>query len=209
VRDPRRLEHSGTSSSASSSPSSSPPQRARHEDLLSPNQAGRELGVSGVAVKQWIYQRKLPARKLSNGYWRIRRADLEQFLRERDKGGTNRVLTVGHAAEEARRAFEAAGWHTLTARNPVDAVLRALDVRPSVVLIDVGSLGEGGWVAAKKLRSKRGTQRVPMILLIPDDAHSDSTTMDRAVALGAQACLASSSAPSVLVATAHELLGMA
>jgi hypothetical protein len=38
------------------------------EDYLTPNQVGKELGVTGEAVKQWIYRRRLHAEKLPNGY---------------------------------------------------------------------------------------------------------------------------------------------
>lgn len=56
----------------------------RHEansfEMLSPNEVGRTLGVSGQCVKQWIYGGKLPAQKLPNGFFRIQHADLVAYL---------------------------------------------------------------------------------------------------------------------------------
>ena len=43
---------------------------------LSPNEAGLVLGVTGEAVKYWIHQRRLPAIKLANGFYRIKVSDL-------------------------------------------------------------------------------------------------------------------------------------
>jgi excisionase family DNA binding protein len=50
---------------------------------LSPNEAARILGITGEAVKAYIYQHRLPAIKLANGYWRIKKTDLENFIKMR------------------------------------------------------------------------------------------------------------------------------
>ena len=51
------------------------------ERFLSPNDIGKILNVTGEAVKQWIYHRRLPAVKLANGYWKVKVVDFEAFLR--------------------------------------------------------------------------------------------------------------------------------
>src|SRR5579864_2570815 len=64
---------------------------------LSPNEVGEILGVTGEAVKQWIYHRRLPAVKLSNGYWRVQSADLERFLQARQEVGKLKILVAAGA----------------------------------------------------------------------------------------------------------------
>ncbi|MCK6470615.1 MAG: hypothetical protein L6R28_02610 [Planctomycetes bacterium] len=41
----------------------------RPTGCLSPNEAGKKLGVSGEAIKQHIYKGNLKAAKAKNGYW--------------------------------------------------------------------------------------------------------------------------------------------
>src|SRR5882724_8786480 len=62
------------------------------ERFLSPNDIGRILNVTGEAVKQWIYRRKLPAVKLANGYWKVKVTDFESFLKARTEVGRRHVL---------------------------------------------------------------------------------------------------------------------
>jgi CheY-like chemotaxis protein len=196
---PESAGAAGARASAASTPAS--------DEYLSPNKIGLELGVSGVAVKQWIYQRRLAATKLPNGYWRVSREDLNRFLAERDGGGSRRAMLVGKNATGVGSALEEAGWHISIARNPIDAVLRAVDSKPSLAVIDIASLGEGGWAAAKKLRETRGTIRIPILLLISADSDADPQIMERSVALGAQGCLSLPITPSGLLDAAQELLG--
>ncbi len=183
---------------------SSSPRDSVGEEYLSPNAAGRELGLTGEAVKQWIYQRRLPATKLSNGYWRILRDDLDKFIKERRKGGPRKMLLVGALAERIAPGIEAAGWQTSIAHNPVDAVLRASDSRPSVVLIDLASLGDGAWTVAEKIRGGRGTKRMPIFFVAPEGTESDAEAMERALAVSAQGYLCGDvTAETVLAATKH------
>lgn len=41
----------------------------RPTGCLSPNEAGKKLGVTGEAIKQHIYKGNLKAAKAKNGYW--------------------------------------------------------------------------------------------------------------------------------------------
>ena len=51
----------------------------RPNGCVSPNEAGRLLGVSGEAVKYHIRAGRLRAAKARNGYWWIRLEDLDSF----------------------------------------------------------------------------------------------------------------------------------
>jgi len=176
-------------------------------EFLSPNAAGRELGITGEAVKQWIYQRKLPATKLANGYWRILREDLERFVKERREGGRRRLLIVGEIAQRIAPDVEASGWQALVAHNPVDAVVRAFDCRPSAILIDLASLGEGGWAAAEKIRERRGTKGLPILFVAPEGAEADPKAMERALAVSAQGYLCGNVTAETILATTMNILG--
>jgi CheY-like chemotaxis protein len=177
-------------------------------EFFSPNAIGRLLGITGVAVKQWIYRRRLRATKMANGYWRVAKRDLDEFLIERSGAGRQRVLLVGRNAAQAEEALGKAGWNTTVAHNPVDAVLKALDSRPALTVIDVASLGDAGWAAARKLRDMRSTVRIPMLLLVETDGQANGDVMERSVELGAQGCLCLPVPPEVIARTAQELMDL-
>lgn len=52
----------------------------RPADCLSPNEAAKQLGCTGEAIKQHIYKGNLKAAKAKNGYWWVRKADLKSFV---------------------------------------------------------------------------------------------------------------------------------
>lgn len=57
----------------------------RPTGCLSPNEAGKKLGVTGEAIKMHIYNGNLKAAKAKNGYWWIRESDLTAFLEGSEK----------------------------------------------------------------------------------------------------------------------------
>lgn len=75
---------------------------------LSPNDIGRMLNVTGEAVKQWIYGRKLPAVKISNGYWKVRVSDIEEFLKVRN-GEIKRFVLTNAQSPEIQQSIEELG----------------------------------------------------------------------------------------------------
>jgi excisionase family DNA binding protein len=79
-----------------------------NEELLSPEQAGERLGVSVYTVRRWIKEGKLRAFRPGKEY-RIREADLEEFLRAREvrpkvTSGSPFEPTLNDALAEEQRA---------------------------------------------------------------------------------------------------------
>ena len=138
------------------------------EEYLSPSEAGRIAGVTGEAVKQWIYGRKLAATKLPNGYWRISRSDLEGFLASR-KGPAKRRILIASAdpavASAARSALGSDVCEITTAANKMDALMKAVDGKPAAIFIDLSDRRMDGLALAGKLRGMRGFKRLPLIFL--------------------------------------------
>jgi CheY-like chemotaxis protein len=148
------------------------------EEYISPNKAAVIAGVTGEAVKQWIYARKLPASKLPNGYWRIRLADLHEHLKARKGPGLRRVLLASSDEQLARRAERACaelGYRFASAANRLDALLKAKDTRPSAILIDLADPGVEGVSLAHSLRTTRGFRRLPFILVSTRETLKDLT----------------------------------
>jgi hypothetical protein len=146
--------------------------------FLSPNEIGKVMNVSGEAVKQWIYRRKLPAIRLANGFWKVRVADLEGFLKARTEVGRNHVLITdgGHSGiDEIVAAAEALNLRSIVAHNYPDALLKALDHFPSLFVICVAPHDPDCWKFAEKIRSNKSLRSFP-ILFVGGKAVSDADT---------------------------------
>jgi len=144
------------------------PKKDAREDYISPNRAGMIAGVSGEAVKQWIYGRKLPAVKLPNGYWRISESDLESYLARRRQPSKMRVLVASSdasLAKAARAALSDSSFDVVAASNTIDALMKAVDGKPSVIFIDLTDGNIDGLELARKLRSTRGFRRLPVVFI--------------------------------------------
>jgi CheY-like chemotaxis protein len=58
-----------------------------------------------------------------------------------------------------------AGYRVATARDGNEAVARALELRPDVILMDLQMPGLDGWEATRRIRADLRTHRVPIIAL--------------------------------------------
>lgn len=143
-------------------------------EYLSPNQAGDEIGLTGEAVKQWIYKRQLPAVKQRNGYWRIKREDFIAFLKERGEPSARLVMLADddHAfVDKAEKALLDAGYHVQVSVNAADALLKSQDRPPALLVLNLGLDNGSGWSVANQVRELRHTRNIP-ILFISDKALS-------------------------------------
>lgn len=160
------------------------------ERFLSPNEIGKILNVTGEAVKQWIYHRRLPAVKLANGYWKVRVADFESFLKARHEVGKRRVLvtdTRTGSMNDVVLAVEELGHQPVVAHNYADALLKSLDHYPALFVINLSIKDIEPWKLAEKIRTTKALRKFP-ILFVADSDLSDADA-ERALKLSAQGFL--------------------
>jgi CheY-like chemotaxis protein len=166
------------------------PSESSSERYLSPNDIGKILNVTGEAVKQWIYHRRLPAVKLANGYWKVKISDFENFLRARHEVGRRRVLITDSKAgsmDEVVQVVEKLGHQAVTAHNYADALLKSLDHYPAMFIINLSLKDIEPWKLAEKIRATKALRKFP-ILLVADADLSDADA-ERALKLSAQGFL--------------------
>jgi excisionase family DNA binding protein len=160
------------------------------ERFLSPNQAARILNVTGEAVKQWIYRRRLPATKLSNGYWQVRARDLEAYIHARLSPVAKRILILceeDRGAQTVTSAIKKLGHTPVLCHNSNDLLIKAADVHPALVIADLVSAGNGVWSLLTKLR-RSSYGRGLGVLLIANRKPRDFKE-DEALGLRLQGCL--------------------
>jgi len=136
-----------------------------YSGTLSPNQVASMLGITGEAVKQWIYQRNLPAVKLPNGYWKVQAADLQRFIEARSNPKA-KILSFGldsPSIDTASEVLAKNGFELIIATGLDDAVLKAQRFQPSLVLADSSHVDS--WRLMKKLRALKSLRAIRMIVL--------------------------------------------
>jgi CheY-like chemotaxis protein len=185
-------------------PSSLPPS----ERYLSPNEAGRILNVTGEAVKQWIYHRRLPATKLSNGYWKIKVQDLEDFIKARRNLGQKKIMVIdnsGPGISEVVSAIEKLGHQAVVAHNAADALLKAADLYPSLFVVNVSLTHLDAWKLLQRVRKTRNIRNAPILIVADHDLKEAEGEM--ALDLGAQGFLRRPFKTQTLVEELEKILG--
>ena len=160
------------------------PQYETTERFLSPNDIGKILNITGEAVKQWIYHRRLPAVKLANGYWKVRASDLELFLRAKHDMARRRIMVVGrnrNGSDDVASVINHLGHIAVTTDHPLDAILKFNDINPALVVINCSANNRDCWTFAERVRATKAGKNIP-ILLIADSDMSESDA-DKAVTI--------------------------
>jgi PleD family two-component response regulator len=163
-----------------------PKELSPSERYLSPNDIGKILNITGEAVKQWIYHGRLPAVKLANGYWKVKVADFEAFLKSRHEIGRRRILVADaqdSTASDVVQTIEKLGHRPVSAHNYADAMLKASDQHPSLVILNCSSKEIEPWKLAEKMRATKALRNVPILLI----ANAELSEADAEHALDLQA----------------------
>jgi excisionase family DNA binding protein len=61
-------------------------QPGAHERLLTPDQVAERLSLSVLTVRAWLRSGKLPGAKPGGKVWRVREADLDEYIRALSQG---------------------------------------------------------------------------------------------------------------------------
>jgi molybdopterin-binding protein len=125
-----------------------------HENLLSPREAAKVLGISYPTLKQWIYKGKIRTIKTAGGHHRVPEQQVDKFLYRASQTGD---------ITERRNSFR-----RLSGRNQL--VGRVVDVKISGLMAQV-TLSIGGQHitsiitadAVREMRLKKGQKAAALI----------------------------------------------
>ncbi len=95
------------------------------------------------------------------------------------------------------------GLEIIEAGNGTDALARAYDSHPTLVLLDVMMPDIDGFEACRRLRSDERTHRLPIIFI---SAMDDITQRNEMLKLGADDCLRKPISPRDLIARVREVM---
>ncbi len=100
--------------------------------------------------------------------------------------------------------LELAGFRVAEAADGLQAVARAIDLRPTVIVMDLSLPGLDGWAATRQLKSDARTASIPVIAL---SGHTLSRHIDEARAAGCVAVLVKPCLPDAVAAEVRRALG--
>ena len=83
--------------------------------------------------------------------------------------------------ELVRRILEADGFRVEHAPDGIEGVRKAVELRPDLILMDIGLPGLSGYELTAKLRSREETKQIPIVALT---AHVGPGDRERALAIG-------------------------
>jgi CheY-like chemotaxis protein len=108
------------------------------------------------------------------------------------------------AREMYSQYFEFSGFRVAEAANGAEAVEKAIDLSPHVILMDLSMPGMDGWEATRRLKADSRTRNIPIIALT---GHALTGFEQSARQAGCDAFVTKPCLPDALVAEVRRLIG--
>ncbi|MCC7538882.1 MAG: response regulator [Deltaproteobacteria bacterium] len=135
----------------------------------------RFCGVTPQAVRLWVSGGLLKAVRTAGDHYRIRRADLEDFMRSRgikvpEEVAAEKPVVVlidddAEISKNLKRTLAKIGFDLVTYTSAYEALL-ALPVKvPVIVLFDLSMPGIDGLAALRALKANPTTATIPIVVL--------------------------------------------
>ena len=162
--------------------------------FLSPNEIGDLAGITGEAVKQWVYRRVLPATKMSNGFWKISSLDLQAYCRSKFEI-CQKILLLG--CPKLANIVKKMGYQPIEASKYADGLIKALSSVPSLFVI--ASSNSEAFKFIERVRKERSIMHTPIMIVGElTDKQTDIAIRLRVQSLAAEACMIESEAKRLI-----------
>ncbi len=149
------------------------------KDLLSTFEVAKIVGVHYQTVNSWVRKGWLPAARTPGGHRRIRRADLERFLSQHNRGTTlssenpsttKQILIVEDDKLEREFLFDCISQEfpaliITTAADGYDAGRKLSRIKPDLVFLDLMMPGVDGFHVLRDIRSDQGLRDTRVIVI--------------------------------------------
>jgi len=101
-------------------------------------------------------------------------------------------------------SLESEGFQVVTASNGEEALTKALEVQPDLIVLDVMMPKIDGFEVCRALKNKAETKKIPVILLTAKDREKDR---EKGEEVGADVYMTKPFSPSRLIGQILELMG--
>ena len=167
-------------------------------ELLTISQASKYSMVDTKTIINWIETGDLPALKTSGGHRRIKKSDLDKFLKER------RISVPAEAKVEARKKIlvvdddkiivetivqaleeDEFGYDLISAADGFEAGLQVSHFMPDLLILDIMMPDINGYEVCRKIKSNPASKDIKIIVL---SAYLNEEAFDQMKTYGADAC---------------------
>jgi len=167
-------------------------------EVMTVSQASDYCQVSPKTIINWIEAGHIKAYKTVGGHRRIKREDLNQFLKERGmpipeaekSSDSKRILVVDDdriIVETIVQSLEedASGYELVSASDGFEAGLQVSHFRPDLVILDIMMPDINGYEVCKRIKSNPETRDIKIIVL---SAYLNDEAFQEMKQYGADAC---------------------
>ncbi len=167
-------------------------------EILTVSQASKYCKVSSKTIINWIEAGHLKAYKTVGGHRRIKKDDLDQFLKEKGmplpeepkKEERKRILVVDDdkiIVETIVQALEEDefGYEMISASDGFEAGLQISHFKPDLLILDIMMPDINGYEVCKKVKTNPETKDTKIIVL---SAYLNDEAFQQMKEYGAEAC---------------------
>lgn len=167
-------------------------------EILTVSQASKYCKVSPKTIINWIEGGHLKAYKTVGGHRRIKKEDLDQFLRQRGMPlpeelkveERKKILVVDDdkiIVETIVQALEEDeyGYEMISASDGFEAGIQVSHFKPDLIILDIMMPDINGYEVCKKIKSNPETKDTKIIVL---SAYLDDDAFKQMKEFGADAC---------------------
>jgi len=103
-------------------------------------------------------------------------------------------------------SLDSEGFRVVTAANGEEALFKADEIKPDLIILDVMMPKIDGFEVCRALKAKKETSKIPVILLSAKDRDADK---QKGAEVGCDRYMTKPFSPGRLIETVQELLGIA
>jgi excisionase family DNA binding protein len=144
----------------------------KQDDFYTAAQAAKKFGVDRRTISRWVAAGKIEAVFTAGGHIRILRSEIENLLGKKGfSGNTTHRKTILIVDDEAsvRRTLKKKlireGFTVETAPDGFSAGLKARDIKPNLIILDLMMNGIDGFEVCKTIKSNDALRRTKILVM--------------------------------------------
>ena len=170
----------------------------QNNNIFTIPQAAKHCSISRVTLWRWVKSGKLKAFLTPGGHYKIRKDDLDSFIRWNMKHLLNydhlfhekKILIVDDDIETQNlltKFFTINNFHIKIASDGIDAGIKIVQFKPDIIILDISMSNVDGFEVCNRIKTDANNSHIKMLILT---GYGTQENIDRAMEAGADAFIA-------------------